>query len=372
MTNIDSLILKLRRFAFLLFLVPTIGLLGSLFFHNILVQYNYTYHYFEDGKKYPLKKICNSKNNYCIIEKLVKSQKFDDCPKFLLDTYFLINGEKIHINDYVPRYFLIKDKDGNIISDPIFSPVKKIFHFKKEFLDAKIEKTVSESDVINPDCIKNFSYYNIYKKIPFIFEFLNNLKKNNKYISATSGTIYPFLYGESSISNIVKRFPINYLFKPLLYISSILMMMYWLYYHKIFNLIEKEKKINKFLIFGAASSIFLFFHVLFLGTGIENEIFTKLRRLIIVLFIFCELTAQFFLAKRIYVCRTLIASYTFKPVIYLKIAFVATIILISITIIGILTVYNLPPNVDYFLEWNYFLVLLLFYLLSSIMWRNIN
>jgi len=369
MTNIDFLILKLRRFAFLLFLVPAIGLLGSLFFHNILVQYNYTYHYFEDGKKYPIKKICNSQNNYCIIEKLVKAQKFDDCPKFIPEIYVLINGEKIHANYYVPRYFLIKDKDGNIVTE---SHPDKTYHLKKEFLDVKIEKTIFESDVINYNCIKNFSYYNIYKKIPFIFEFLNNLKKNNKYISATSETIYPFLYGESSISNIVKRFPINYLFKPLLYISSILMMIYWLYYHKIFKLIEKKKRINKFLIFGAASSIFLFFHVLFLGTGIENEIFTKLRKLIIVLFIFCELTAQFFLAKRIYVCRTLIAPYTFKPVIYLKIAFVATIILISITIIGILTVYNLPPNVDYFLEWNYFLILLLFYLLSSIMWRSIN
>ena len=239
-------------------------------------------------------------------------------------------------------------------------------------MDAKIEKTSSESEFLNPNCIKTSSYYNIYKKIPFIFEFLTNLKKNNKYASGTPGVVYPFLYGESSISNIVKRFPINYLFKPLLYISSILMMMYWLYYQKIFNLIEKEKRINKFLIFGAASSIFLFFHVLFLGSGIENEIFTKLRRLVIVLFILCELLAQFFLAKRIYVCRTLIASYTFKPVIYLKIAFVATIILISITIIGILTVYNLPPSVDYFLEWNYFLILLLFYLLSSIMWRSIN
>jgi hypothetical protein len=243
---------------------------------------------------------------------------------------------------------------------------------KKEFLGTKIEKVFSEKEfLINKSCIKNSSYYNIYKKVPFIFELLSNLKSNKKYAVATSETVYPFLYGETSISIIVKRFPMNYLFKPLLYISSILMMMYWLYYHKIFNLIEKEKKINKFLIFGAASSIFLFFHVLFLGTGIENEIFTKLRKLIIVLFIFCELTAQFFLAKRIYVCRTLIAPYTFKPVIYLKIAFVATIILISIIITGTLVFYNLPPHVDYFLEWNYFLVLLFFYLLSSIMWKKL-
>ena len=57
--------------------------------------------------------------------------------------------------------------------------------------------------------------------------------------------------------------------------------------------------------------------------------------------------------------------------VHQKIAFVATMILISTIIIGILVFYNLPPNVDYFLEWNYFLVLLFFYLLSSIMWKKL-
>ena len=122
MTNINFLILKLRRFAFLLFLVPTIGLLGSLFFHNILVQYNYTYHYFEDGKKYPLKKICNSQNNYCIIEKLVKAQKFDDCPKFILDTYFLI---KLY-----PVLLVLQDYLNQARSQPSFVEIflLEIFH----------------------------------------------------------------------------------------------------------------------------------------------------------------------------------------------------------------------------------------------------
>ena len=358
MTNIYFLILKLRKYAFLLFLVPAIGLLGSLFFHNLLINFKFTHWPYEEGKTYPSKITCNVQNNYCLTINTIKTQNLDDCPTFNPDNYILINGKNINPDGklnayYEENYFLFKD-------------------LKKEFLGAKIEKIFGKPHILNNTCIKNSSYYNIYKKVPFIFEFLSNLKLNNKYNSGTSEAVYPFLYGETSISNIVKRFPINYLFKPLLYITSVLMIMYWLYYQKIFNLFEKEKRINKFLIFGVTSSIFLFFHVLFLGMEIENEIFTQFRRLIIVLFIFCELAAQFFLAKRIYVCRTLIASYTFKPVIYLKIAFVATIILISITIIGILTVYNLPPNVDYFLEWNYFLILLLFYLLSSIMWKNIN
>ena len=149
------------------------------------------------------------------------------------------------------------------------------------------------------------------------------------------------------------------------------MIMYWLYYQKIFNVLEKEQRIKKFFIFGILSSVFLFVHVFFLGVEINNIIFIKLRKLVILLFILCELNAQFFLAKRIFICRNLISDFTFKTVIYLKITFVATMILISTIIIGILAIYNLPANVDYFLEWNYFLVLLFFYLLSSIMWKNL-
>ena len=113
--------------------------------------------------------------------------------------------------------------------------------------------------------------------------------------------------------------------------------------------------------------------MLYLGSRpmTNNNILIKLRKLVIFLFILCELTAQFFLAKRIFICRNLISSFTFKAVIYLKIAFVDTIILISTIIIGTLAIYDLPPNVDYFLEWNYFLVLLFFYLLSSKMWKKL-
>ena len=150
------------------------------------------------------------------------------------------------------------------------------------------------------------------------------------------------------------------------------MLLYWLYFQRIFNLILNKKGIKKFFIFGTLSSLFLFLHVLFLGVETDSNIFKSLRKLIILLFIFCELAAQFFLAKRIYLSRSLISNFTFKSIIYLKIIFVSIIILISLIILSILTIYNLPDQIDNFLEWNYFLVLLIFYLLSSIMWKLPN
>ena len=359
MNNLNFLIKRLRRFAFLLFLIPTIGLLGSLFFNNILVTLNYTFHSYEEGNRYPLKMLCNIENNYCMAVKTVKANKLNDCPKYIIeDDDISINGKKINLNDYTSKYFFYDNGRYYLKED-----------FKKFFLDAKIEKKFYETSDINLSCIKNWKSYSIYKKIPFFFDFLSSLKLNPKYTAGTSEVVYPFLYGESSISNIVKRFPVNFFFKPLLYISSIFMLLYWLYYQRIFNFVKDENKITKFFIFGILSSIFLFLHVFLLGTPTENILLTKIRRIIIVLFIFCELAAQFFLAKRIYISRELIASLTFRTIIYLKIIFVSAIIIISLLIIIILTTYDLSSRVDYFLEWNYFLILLLFYLLSSIMWK---
>ena len=152
MTNIYFLILKLRKYAFLLFLVPTIGLLGSLFFHNFLINYNFIHHSYEEGKKYPSKITCNVQNNYCLTVNTIKTQNLDNCPLFIPKVYILINGKKIKVEVYEEKYFLFKD-------------------LKKEFLGVKIEKIFSGVHSLNINCIKNSSYYKIYKKVPFIFDF---------------------------------------------------------------------------------------------------------------------------------------------------------------------------------------------------------
>ena len=103
---------------------------------------------------------------------------------------------------------------------------------------------------------------------------------------------------------------------------------------------------------------------------VENEYFKTLRRIIISLFILCELTAQFFLVRRIIIIKDRLEKFTNKNIINAKIIFITIILIISFIIVGILAFFDLPKEVDYFLEWDYFLILLFFYLLSSIMWRK--
>ena len=148
------------------------------------------------------------------------------------------------------------------------------------------------------------------------------------------------------------------------------MILYWLNYHKIFREITEDKKINKFTVFGIASSIFLFAHVLFLGSAIDSEIFNKVRKLILLLFILCEILAQFFLTRELYFSLKKINNYIFKIILNLKIIFVSAVILCTVIILITLAIFDLDSKVDYILEWNYFLFLLIFYLLSSIMWKK--
>ena len=148
------------------------------------------------------------------------------------------------------------------------------------------------------------------------------------------------------------------------------MIIYWSLYNNILKQVENTNKNYFFFIFGMLSAIFLFLHVLFLGWTFESEFFTKLRRTYVVFFIFFEVLAQTFLIKKIFSIKDNIKTYLNFVIVYLKIFFVTFVCIITITVLIILMIYNLESKFDYILEWNYFLILLLFYYLSFLMWKK--
>lgn len=354
---------KLRLIAFFLFLMPSLALIGSLFINNYLVNYNFFFDtdyskYVEDKPNNILKIECNKNNEYCYNHAAyfdisnLKSQikKLDLCYK---------NKVEFHVVSENTKYNLSK---VFIESSNIEERIQNNFRNRNFFLEIK---TIDEK---NESCIKNFKVSNtLYPIFPYYYNYVSGIKKVAKL--ATGESVNPFIYGEVSISNLVKRYPINYVFKPLLYISVVLMLFYWFYYNKIFNELVR-KKINLFTVFGILSAIFLFFHVLFLGSENDNELFQKLRKIIIVLFILFELLAQIFLAKDIYKNKGFLLNFCKIFIVYSKIVFVSIVSMITILIILLLSVYNLESKIDYILEWNYFLFLLVFYFLSFLMWKK--
>ena len=351
MGNLNLSIRKLRFNSFFLFWLPIIALLGSLFIHNFFVEFKYRpdqYKFYDTNVKEIL---CNEKNNYCYnLDLLIFNSdrtELDLCEKDVTNVHIIYNSKKIEWNDgkAIPNRFELKK------------------NYKYVFSNSYIE---------NQKCIKNAKYYNLYKLFPEIFDWLYKVKINKKYTSGTMHAVYPFLFGETSISNIVKRYPIYYIFKPLLIMSCIFMVIYWYWYNKIYNHLSLNNKINDFLIFGCLSGFFLFLHVLFLGSDNQSEIYKSIRRIVIISFILCEVLAQFFLIKKIYLIKKNILNYINEFFLNLKILLVGFILLATATIITILIFYDLPHYFDYFLEWNYFLILLFFYLLTFFMWKNKN
>lgn len=355
--NLKLDIRKLRIISFLLFLIPSIGLLGSLLAHNFLVSFKYknNYNFLDSQKNLPgakFKFLCSIENNFCKNLDGVRrgySNKINECNKYELNMFY-------------------SSENDIVVSSKNLNPKKWI-----ESTGKKLEFNINVDNKLNEKCILNSNLEKFYNITPFIFDKIFDIKNNNKTELATSGPVNPLIKGETSISNIVKRYPIKYIFKPLMYLSVIFMFFYWYYYNSILNKLSDKKGKNIFFIFGILSAIFLLFHVFFLGSKFESVFFTKLRRSYVVFFILFEVLAQTFLIIQIFKRKFKLLKYINKIIIYLKIFFVSAVILITAIILTILTFYDLNSKIDYILEWNYFLFLLIFYFLSFLMWkRNIT
>jgi hypothetical protein len=350
---------NLKRISLILFLLSITSLVASLWLHNTLIAFKYskTKGYEEikiqDYAKY--KVICsNNSIEDCRNRYLKKdySKKLDDCYE---------NNHKVF---YSSNKKIYKHRDSFFIDNNFTEN-----DLEEEFIDKEIEVIIKRLNVKKESCIKNSKYFNVYKIFPFYYEFLSYLKLHPKRSVGSLDTINPFINGETSISNIVKRFPINYIFKSLLFISVMFMYLYWKAYKDFFFKILNSKE-TTFFYFGLASAIFLFFHVLFLGMEIDNKSFKILRKLVITFFILSELTAQFLLTIQLYKNKDNLIAYCNNYIIYLKLLFIIIISMISFFVIALLVIYDLSSKVDYILEWNYFAALLFYYFFSYLMWKK--
>ena len=344
----------IRTISLSLFIFSLLSLIGSLWLQNTLAEFKFQKNIYD--KKVDIsgilnKKIDCSKNlKQCLggpdLGFLNASKTLGNCFKNKYEIFYKIEGEKIR-ND---RNFFVLNNE-----------------IKPEYKDKDIEVFFQFSDEKNETCIKNSKYYKLYEIFPYYSEFLYDLRNMSSLGSLIA--INPFINGESSISNIVKRFPINLVFKPLLFISVILMYIYWKNYSHLFKEILNSRN-NKFVFFGIASALFLFLHILFLGMEIDSKIFKLLRKLVIIFFILSEIAAQSLLSIKLFKNKNNLSIYCKTYIINIKLLFVIVIATISAFVILILLMYDLSSKVDYILEWNYFAALLFYYLLSALMWKK--
>ena len=187
----------------------------------------------------------------------------------------------------------------------------------------------------------------------------------------------PYFDGGASISRTARPYPSWLIFKPAMFLTSYLLIKYWLYNKSIISFFQKDHKhINKIVYFGIASAIALTIHSIFLGIKFDNDLYKLFRRVIMLLFIIFEIVAQAYLVATLYSLKNKISKYINQKFLKLKILLVSMLILIAIVSIPIISLPGdnfLGFNLKFFkhgLEWNYFIGVITFYLLTFFMWKK--
>ena len=189
----------------------------------------------------------------------------------------------------------------------------------------------------------------------------------------------PYFDGGASISRTARPYPSWLIFKPAMFFTSFLLIKYWLYNKYIINFFDQfNKHKKKIIFFGIASAIALTLHSIFLGIKIDNDFYKLFRRVIMLSFIVFEITAQTYLVISLYSFKEKLTKYINPLILNLKIFLVSLLIIVALISIPII---SLPGdnfmgfNLKFFkhgLEWNYFLGVITFYLLTFLMWKKNN
>ena len=185
-----------------------------------------------------------------------------------------------------------------------------------------------------------------------------------------SGFTIPYLDGSLSISRASRTFPQYLIFKPAMVITAILLCFYWYKNNFLINQFKNTGfKKNAFMIFGILSAFFLIVHSILLGLETDIKIFKFLRRVVLLSFIIFEIIAQCLLVVNIYRLKNSLKNYFNSNILKLKILLVSLLVFIAIISIPLLIV-GKNVHFKHGLEWNYFIGIILFYLLTNFFWKK--
>ena len=190
---------------------------------------------------------------------------------------------------------------------------------------------------------------------------------------------FPYIDGGASISRTARPYPNWLIFKPAMFLTSYLLIKYWIYNRNIIKFFNKDHKYIKIIFnFGVASAIALTIHSIFLGVKFDYDLYKLFRRIILLSFIIFELIAQAYLVATFFSLKDSLRKYINPNILRLKIILVSALLIVAAISIPIISL----PGDDFFgfnlkffkhaLEWDYFLGIILFYLLTFLMWKRIN
>ena len=180
----------------------------------------------------------------------------------------------------------------------------------------------------------------------------------------------PYIDGGASISRTARVFPTYLIFKPAMFLTAYLLIRYWLFIKDIIlNAYGDHKNIRKILFFGISSAICLVIHSIFLGIKFDYDLYKLFRRVIMLLFIIFEVVAQAYLVITFYSIKNKLLNFINIKFLKLKAILVSLLVIVIIVSIPIV---SMPGNkhIKHALEWDFFLGVILFYVLTFFMWKK--
>ena len=188
----------------------------------------------------------------------------------------------------------------------------------------------------------------------------------------------PYIDGGASISRTARPYPSWLIFKPAMFLTSFLLIKYWLFNRDIIKYFENNhKNLKKIVFFGIASAIALTIHSIFLGIKFDNDLYKLFRRVVMLSFIVFEIVAQAYLVATFWSIKEKLKDFINPVVLSLKIILVSILIIVAVITIPIISL----PGDDFFgiqlkflkhaLEWDYFIGVITFYLLTFFMWKKL-
>ena len=152
--------------------------------------------------------------------------------------------------------------------------------------------------------------------------------------------------------------------------ASVLLIIYWIKTNKIVNFYQGiDQKNNLFKKLGIISAAFLIINSIFLGIKFDYDLYKLFRRFVLLAFIICEIVAQSLLVYRFYKLKSVLQKHINNYALILKIILVSVLVLVALVSLPFV-VSSGNTHFKHALEWNYFMGVIVFYLLTFLFWKK--
>ena len=188
------------------------------------------------------------------------------------------------------------------------------------------------------------------------------------FIGRSNFTI-PYLDGSLSISRASRTYPQYLIFKPAMIITSLMLIFYWSKTNSFLKTVLSKEKNFYFKFFGILSAIFLLIHSILLGVNFEISFLKLLKRVFLLCFILFEIAAQGTLIFIIFKNKMILKNFYSEKILKLKLFLVSILVLVALISLPILNSNNYTLF-KHGLEWNYFIGVIGFYLLTRLFWKR--